>query len=89
MTASVVWTDAVVRFRCARCQASPGARCRTVSGRYAGAPHVDRLVSRFLCPVCALVDTDPVNVAHGYCTACRAWTGDGRHLAAQDTLEGV
>lgn len=84
-----VWTTEAVRFACPRCHASRGARCRTESGRAATAPHMGRLVDRFWCPVCGAEDADPVNVAHGYCSVCRDWTGDGRHTAAQDALEGL
>lgn len=86
---SAYWTAAATRFACTRCGASRGARCRTATGKRAGQPHMARLVDRFACPVCGTEDTDPVNVVHGYCSVCRSWTGDGRHLAAQDTLEGT
>jgi hypothetical protein len=63
-------------IRCLTCGASMGARCRTISGRYASLPHVARLIPRFTCPRCGLTTIDPFNIAHGYCSSCHDWTGD-------------
>jgi lipopolysaccharide biosynthesis regulator YciM len=76
-------------YRCARCNASPGARCRTESGTRATAPHVIRLVPRYRCERCGTVDDDPTNVAAGYCRSCREWTGSKPPTAGQDALEGI
>lgn len=86
---SVVWSAWVLLYDCPRCHVPAGVRCRTTSGRRAGGPHVARLVERMVCPACGHVDTDPVNVRHGYCSVCRDWTAAGRGLAAQDVLEGL
>lgn len=62
-------------IRCLMCGASPGARCRTASGRYASQPHVARLLPRFQCPACGVITDDAINVTQGYCSSCHDWTG--------------
>lgn len=88
---STVWTRQATALRCPRCTASPGARCRTSSGRYATSPHEGRLVPSFTCPRCGTVTTEPTNVASAYCTSCHDWTIDealqARVRAAQDELD--
>jgi hypothetical protein len=75
--------------RCITCHASPGARCRTKSGRYASQPHVARLIPRFECPRCGTVDMDLINVAQGYCSVCHDWTGDEKPAFGQEGFEGL
>ena len=75
--------------RCPLCHASPGARCRTSSGRYASQPHAGRLIPRFECPLCGDITDDPINVAQGYCNACHDWTGGAVPTYGQDGLEGL
>jgi len=89
MTTSTLWTRETTALRCPRCKASPGARCRTSSGRYATAPHEGRLIPSFTCPRCGTVDTNPTNAAFGYCSTCHDWTGvttSSTTRAAQDEL---
>lgn len=75
--------------RCLYCHASPGARCRTNSGRYASQPHAVRLIPRFECPRCGAIDADAINVAQGYCSSCHDWTGNAQDYYGQDALEGL
>lgn len=85
MNGSSVWTREATALRCPFCHASPGARCRASSGRYATQPHVSRLVPSFTCPQCLTITTEPTNVASGYCASCHDWTAPtARPLAAQD-----
>jgi hypothetical protein len=85
---SKMWTPAAVALACPYCGASVGARCRTYLGAVCSAPHRGRLVDYLVCPRCGTTDTDPINVLHGYCSACHDWTAPGsrRVHAGQDTL---
>lgn len=76
-------------IRCNYCHASPGARCRTKSGAYSYQFHAARLIPRFQCPRCEAIEGDSINVAQGYCSRCRDWTGDTIITFGQDGLEGL
>jgi hypothetical protein len=76
-------------IRCPYCHASPGARCRTNSGRYASQSHAERLFARFECPRCGVIEMDIINVAQGYCSSCHEWTGDEAPAYGQESLEGI
>lgn len=83
---STIWTREATALPCPRCHASAGARCRVYDGRPARYPHEGRLVPSVTCPRCGYVDTDPTNVAGGYCARCRDWTSGGSLRAGQDVL---
>ena len=68
----MTWARADVALPCPLCGARTGARCRTSTGKRTTGPHLARQAPRYLCLSCGAIESNPHNVAAGFCAACGA-----------------